>query len=335
MISTFKKATIISVITAFFFTTLIGCTKNTPIKQTGNDSNQSSSTSDSTSSSAPSVDSNSVVYSNTDYGFNFSLPVSWKGYSVVTSNWQGTDVKSGNVTETGMIYSIRNPQWTSKQPRQDVPIMVFTLNQWELIKKESLAVSAAPIGPSELGRNSKYVFALPARYNFAYLTGYEEVEQILKNKPLQTTEVFDKSTTVLLNIIQLAKLGKVINSEFPVKTTTIKTVEQTWGQPNKTDIIAAKGTYATFTKYKVVFGYNKEGQIVEVRSLDTKQFENLTLSKVKKVLGTPSYDVKYNFQEIIRYDEGPEFKIEMVFPVATANTPNPAMDHYNILYTAG
>lgn len=58
--------------------------------------------------------------------------------------------------------------------------MIFTLRQWN----ENLIVSAAPIGPSELGRNSRYVFALPPRYNYAFPDGYEEVEQILKDKPL-------------------------------------------------------------------------------------------------------------------------------------------------------
>jgi hypothetical protein len=58
--------------------------------------------------------------------------------------------------------------------------MIFTLQQW----KEDLVVSAAPIGPSELGRNSRYVFALPARYNYAYPDGYKEVEEIIEKKPL-------------------------------------------------------------------------------------------------------------------------------------------------------
>jgi hypothetical protein len=65
--------------------------------------------------------------------------------------------------------------------------MIFTPSQWDLIQKEKMAVSAAPIGPSELGHNTRYTFALPARYNFAYPTGWEEVEKIVdSNTPLQT-----------------------------------------------------------------------------------------------------------------------------------------------------
>jgi hypothetical protein len=79
---------------------------------------------------------------------------------------------------------IRNPLWTQDNPYQDIPIMVFTYDQWNLIEQEKLAVSAAPIGPSELGRNAKYIFALPARYNFAFPAGFEEVEKIIESKPL-------------------------------------------------------------------------------------------------------------------------------------------------------
>ena len=68
--------------------------------------------------------------------------------------------------------------------------MIFTKAQWKAIKAEKVAVSAAPIPPSKLGENSKYVFALPARYNFAFPAGYEEVDKIMEGKPLTATEDF-------------------------------------------------------------------------------------------------------------------------------------------------
>jgi len=192
MIISFKKAKIKCTITTIILIFLVGCSKSTPMKPTINGQNQTRSTitnkqnNNNTNSSSP-IDSNSIVYINTEYGFNFSLPKSWQDYSIVTDKWQGTDIKSGKIMETGAIYSIRHPQWTSVKPRQDIPIMVFTLAQWELISQEKLSLGAAPIGPSELGRNSSYVFALPARYNFAYQIGYEEVEKILVGKPLKPT----------------------------------------------------------------------------------------------------------------------------------------------------
>ncbi|MGI6317606.1 MAG: stalk domain-containing protein [Dethiobacteria bacterium] len=130
---------------------------------------------------------NSIVYRNTRYGFSFSLPKSWEGYTIVTDQWEGISLeraKSGRVVERGPILSIRHPKWTSKNPRQDIPIMIFTLEQWKSLQQGKFSVGAAPVGPTELDRNSKYVFALPARYNYAFPTGYEEVERILEGNPL-------------------------------------------------------------------------------------------------------------------------------------------------------
>jgi hypothetical protein len=97
---------------------------------------------------------------------------------------------AGNVVETGNVILIRHPEWTEINPRQDIPIMVFTIDQWNKVEKEDIALGAAPIGPSKLGCNSKYIFALPARYNFAFPTGFEEVEKIMNNNPLTPNEDF-------------------------------------------------------------------------------------------------------------------------------------------------
>jgi len=126
-----------------------------------------------------------VQYVNKDYGFRFALPDSWKDYKVVADSWSGGDGSSNGATEKGPIVVLRNPKWTKDHPTQDIPIMVFTMAQWKKIDNEEMSVSAAPIGPSELGRNSKYVFALPARYDFGDGEAKEEVYAILKGHPLQ------------------------------------------------------------------------------------------------------------------------------------------------------
>lgn len=126
----------------------------------------------------------STLVANNQYGFNIKLPVSWKGYSILTETWQGavpTD-NGDKIIEQGPELLIRHPLWTEKNPRQDIPIMVFTLDQWNSLQQDKFHIGAAPINPSELGRNSRYVFALPARYNYAFPTGWEEVDQVLSNK---------------------------------------------------------------------------------------------------------------------------------------------------------
>ena len=91
------------------------------------------------------------------------LPESWKGYSIIEEQWEGTS--NGQLVETGPQLLIRHPGWIQDNPRQDIPIMVFTHEQWNALQNEGFSVGAAPIGPSKLGSNSQYVFALPARYS--------------------------------------------------------------------------------------------------------------------------------------------------------------------------
>ncbi|HYG58010.1 MAG TPA: hypothetical protein VD902_08115 [Symbiobacteriaceae bacterium] len=132
-----------------------------------------------------------IMYQNADYGFRFSLPASWQGYEILSGQWEGAavgDGADGKPVATGPLISIRHPRWTSQNQRQDIPIMVFTVAQWDSMQAGDFHIGAAPIGPSELGRNAKYVFALPARYNYAFPPGFEEVERILAGNPLQATE---------------------------------------------------------------------------------------------------------------------------------------------------
>ena len=129
-----------------------------------------------------------VIYKNKQYGFSFTLPASWKGYTIVTGTWQGTTTSgppsAPTSIERGPALFIRNPQWTQADPHEDIPIWIFTHDQWNRIQNESLIVSAAPFPPSELGHNARFVFALPPRYINDMLTGYEEVLKINADHPL-------------------------------------------------------------------------------------------------------------------------------------------------------
>lgn len=118
------------------------------------------------------------------HGFCFSLPEDWRGFSIVQEHWDGYAPcsKGDCVVTQGPLVRIQNPKCRQPNSCQDIPIMVFTLEQWKTLGEYH--VSAAPFPPSELGRNKKYVFALPARYNYGFLDGWEQVDSILKGHPL-------------------------------------------------------------------------------------------------------------------------------------------------------
>jgi hypothetical protein len=124
-----------------------------------------------------------VVYKNTDYGFNFSLPASWQGYSIIKSTWEGTALTNA-AAPSGPKLIIRNPKWTEAAHYEDIPILVFTIPEWNSYLAEDYAVSAAPIQARELARNNKYVFALPPRWDYDFSLGYKEAEDIISGSPL-------------------------------------------------------------------------------------------------------------------------------------------------------
>lgn len=126
-----------------------------------------------------------IEYKNSEYGFTFKLPASWKGYKILWSEWRGTVIGSnGSVDHTlrGPKLVIRNPKWTQEDPWEDMPILIYTIAQWN----EGPVVSAAPIDSWELGRNKKYVFAVPPRWDYDFAKGYEEAEKILTAASLHT-----------------------------------------------------------------------------------------------------------------------------------------------------
>jgi len=121
------------------------------------------------------------------------FPETWKGFTVHEKTWQGQGTVNGDsITDSGKEIIIKNPQTTSKQAWQDIPIMVFSHSQWLLVSNENgcgpddkncgfMAVSAAPIGPAKIGENSKYVFATPPRwYGFTDAVGFQEATEIVK-----------------------------------------------------------------------------------------------------------------------------------------------------------
>ena len=75
-------------------------------KSTPTENPQTSNGTPSTGSSSQ-TSSSIIEYKNKQYGFSFTLPADWKGYSIVTSQWEGLAQKQTveTVIETGPLIS--------------------------------------------------------------------------------------------------------------------------------------------------------------------------------------------------------------------------------------
>lgn len=125
-----------------------------------------------------------ISYKNTEYGFQMTFPATWQGFIFQKNTWKGSKINGGKVGDySGVEFLFKNPQTTTSQKYQDIPIMVFTPDVWAMVSGDNptVAVSAAPIGPQKVGENSKYVFATPPRwYGFTDAIGFEEAVNIVK-----------------------------------------------------------------------------------------------------------------------------------------------------------
>ena len=128
--------------------------------------------------------SDEQTYVNNSFGFSIGLPESWSGYTVNQIKEDIYDISGKTTTNNGVVDSfqvieLHHPLESADNPREVMPIMIFTLTQWAHIENQEWSVGAAPIPPSFLGQNSQWIMALPARYNYDFKPGWEEVDQLV------------------------------------------------------------------------------------------------------------------------------------------------------------
>ena len=151
------------------------------------------------------------TYKNDEYGFEIILLELWKGYKVFEESWNGTTLDNNSVKYEGPKIVIRNPKWSEDKIWQDIPILVFTKAEWQLIEANNLNIFAAPIAPEKLGENNKYVFALPPRWiGFTDALKQDEAQKIV-----ETFEVLALDKTKNLETYNRSK--NKIGSDFSFK----------------------------------------------------------------------------------------------------------------------
>ncbi|MDF2675501.1 MAG: hypothetical protein K0R09_3773 [Clostridiales bacterium] len=209
-----------------------------------------------------------------------------------------------------------------------VPVLVLTIAAGCSNGIKSPTVNTTPVSDKPSENNTPAASDKPSGISTVIVS---EPKNNSSNAQIQN----DSQEVLLKVMMKLAQQGKIINSEFAVKTTVIEDVDKKLGKSDKVEWIPeAKGNYATYSKHNVVFGFNKGSQIFEARSFDNN-LKNISLSMVKKAYGTPAYDVKAKGEEIIGYTAGQEFKILLVFKAPSSSNGDPVLEHYSVLYPRG
>ncbi|MCK4799516.1 hypothetical protein KAS31_00900 [Candidatus Parcubacteria bacterium] len=143
------------------------------------------------------------TYRNEEYGFEIILLESWKGYKVLEESWDGITLDGNSVKYGGPKIVIRDPKWSEYNNWQDIPILIFTKDEWQSIEANNLNIFAAPIAPEKLGENNKYVFALPPRWiGFTDASGQDEAQKIV-----ETFKEFEKDETSNWKVYKSEKYG--------------------------------------------------------------------------------------------------------------------------------
>ncbi len=175
--------------------------------------------------------STTYTYYNSEYKFSVILPESWETPSIIKETWESNLVEDDpEFKRSGEIIKLRHPLWTEESPREDLPIMVFTHSDWTELSNEEFHIGAAPMNPSLLFETNDYVFALPARYNYDFLEGYEEVDEIVNNHDNFIDNAFLelKEQAEFCNVVEIAeyhsgrisattKNGNVINLRTDIR----------------------------------------------------------------------------------------------------------------------
>lgn len=209
-----------------------------------------------------------------------------------------------------------------------VSVLVLTIASGCSNGTKSPTVNTTPVSDKQPENNKAGTSEKPSEGNTA---ASPDVKNNSSNAQIQK----DSQEALLKVMMKLTQQGKIINSEFAVKTTVIEDVDKKLGKSDKVEWIpAAKGNYATYSKHNLVFGFNKGSQIFEARSFDNS-LKNISLSMVKKAYGIPAYDVKVKGEEIIGYTAGSEFKMLLVFKEPSNSNSDPVLEHYSVLYPRG
>ncbi|MFJ7729504.1 DUF4309 domain-containing protein [Neobacillus sp. NPDC097160] len=147
-----------------------------------------------------------------------------------------------------------------------------------------------------------------------------------KENALSPKDVNRFSSKFLDELMDWARKGMVKNCPFNAYESTIEQVKSAWGEPDKVDQ-AGFGFYATYTKKNIVIGYNKAGEIFDVRSF-TNELKEISDQMVVETFGQPAEKRENNVEVIFVYEPNQDIQLKIILSKSSKT-----IDHISVFHS--
>lgn len=123
----------------------------------------------------------------------------------------------------------------------------------------------------------------------------------------------DHQASDLLNrVMEKAQSGMTLGSPYNVLDSDIDEVKAEWGKPDNEDQ-AGKGFYATYQSKSFAYGFNKSGDIFDVRSY-AKELNEITSVQIEDRYGQPDQLRETDSEEIYVYKLDQQIELKFIIP---------------------
>ncbi|WP_010532238.1 beta-N-acetylhexosaminidase [Lentibacillus jeotgali] len=162
-------------------------------------------------------------------------------------------------------------------------------------------------------------------------TNDKQADQQPKNpSSSHENEEAQEPEAALDNIFNLAKQGKIPQSNIVVGKTTTDGVQKTWGKPDKTTDTDV-GRFLNYPSHDIDVGIT-DGIVSDMRSSQDQftSFDFETIKSYKKFDDTHYYQDDDHNQIILVYELSNDYVLKWAFPKPSGDADNPDVDHISL-----
>lgn len=154
------------------------------------------------------------------------------------------------------------------------------------------------------------LFSLVLTACAAHTTNEKDKANQQPNKIAKPSEENINGRLDLNNLFKNAEQGRIAEIPFNIGSTMIEKVKQEWGEPDKV-AEAGFGYYADYLSKKVTIGFNRDGEVFDLRSYDDR-LQELTSSMIVAAFGVPVKIRNNDREDIYVYELDNSYELKII-----------------------